>query len=102
MKLYGRSYPDPKSLQWWSTLRVMDPMGVKGRRGSKVHGFKRSNKSKVSANFKGSRASGLFLRGSWLQGYNISKHSKVSMALERQVSKVKRSRVNYEVLDINS
>ena len=37
----------------------MDPMGVKGRRGSKVHGFQRSNKSKVSANFKGSRASGL-------------------------------------------
>ena len=40
----GRSHPDPKTLQWWSTLRVMDPMGVKGRRGSKVpckvHGFK--------------------------------------------------------------
>ena len=48
----------------------------------------RSNKSKVSANFKGSRASGLFLRGSWLQRYNTSKHSKVSMTLERQVSKV--------------
>ena len=44
MKLYGRSHPDPKTLQWWSTLRVMDPMGVKGRKGSKVpckvHGFK--------------------------------------------------------------
>ena len=36
MKLYGRSHPDPKTLQRWSTLRVMDPMGVKGRRGSKV------------------------------------------------------------------
>ena len=67
----------------------MDPMGVKGRRCSKVQGFQRSNKSKVSANFKGSRASGLFLRGSWLQGYNISKSSKVSKALGRQVSKVK-------------
>ena len=36
-----------------ATLRVMDPMGVKGRRGSKIpyeiHGFQRSNKSKVSA-----------------------------------------------------
>ena len=53
VKLYGRSHPDPKTLQWWSTLRVMDPMGVKGRKGSKVpckvHGFHRSNKSKVSA-----------------------------------------------------
>ena len=36
VKLYGRSHPDPKTLQWWSTLRVMDPMGVKGRNGSKV------------------------------------------------------------------
>ena len=53
VKLYGRSYPDPKTPQWWSTLRVMDPMGVKRRRGSKIpykiHGFQRSNKSKVSA-----------------------------------------------------
>ena len=44
VKLYGRSHPDPGTLQRWSTLRVMDPMGVKGRRGSKVpyevHGFK--------------------------------------------------------------
>ena len=44
MKLYGRSHPDPKTLQRWSTLRVMDPMEVKGRSGSKVpckvHGFK--------------------------------------------------------------
>ena len=42
-----------------------------------------------------------FLRGSWLQGHNMSKHSKVSMALKRQVLKIKRSRVNYEVMDIN-
>ena len=74
---------------------------------SRVEGVQRSMvfkgliKSKVSANFKGSRASGLFLRGSWLQGYNMSKHSKVSMALKRQVLKIKRSRVNYEVMDIN-
>ena len=44
VKLYGRSHPDPKTLQRWSTLRAMDPMGVKGRRGSKVpwkvHGLK--------------------------------------------------------------
>ena len=44
LKLYGRSHPDPKTLRRWSTLRVMDPVGVKGRRGSrvtrKVHGFK--------------------------------------------------------------
>ena len=43
VKLYGRSHPDPKTLQWWSTLRVMNPMGVKDGRGSKVpyevHGF---------------------------------------------------------------
>ena len=93
MKLHGRSYPDPKTLQWWSTLRVMDPMGVKGRRNSKVpyevSWFQRSNKSKVSAIFKGSRASGLSLRGSWLQEYNMSKFSTVSKALGRQVSKVK-------------
>ena len=42
--MYGRSHPDPKTLQWWSTLRVMNPMGVKDGRGSKVpyevHGFK--------------------------------------------------------------
>ena len=63
--------------------------------------FQRSNKSKVLANFKDSRASGLSLRGSWLQGYNMSKHSKVSMALKRQVLKIKRSRVNYELMDIN-
>ena len=36
VKLYGRSHPDPKTLQRWSTLRAMDPMGVKGRRDSKV------------------------------------------------------------------
>ena len=51
--VYGRSYPGPKTPQWWSTLRVMDPVGVKGRRGSKIpyeiHGFHGSNKSKVSA-----------------------------------------------------
>ena len=76
-------------------------MGVKGRRGSKVQGSQRSNKSKVSANLKGSRASGILLRGSWLQGYSMSKHSKVSMALKRQVLKIKRSRVNYEVMDNN-
>ena len=35
VKLHGRSYLDPRFLQWWSTLRAMDPMGVKGRRGSK-------------------------------------------------------------------
>ena len=40
VKLHGRSHPDTKTLQRWSTLRAMDPMGVKGRRGSKVHGFK--------------------------------------------------------------
>ena len=44
VKLYGRSHPDPETLQRWSTLRVMDPVGVKGRRGSRVtrevHGFK--------------------------------------------------------------
>ena len=44
VKLYGRSHPDLKTLQRWSTLRAMDPMGVKGRRSSKVpcevHGFK--------------------------------------------------------------
>ena len=40
-------------------------------------------------NFKGSRATGPSLRGSWLQGYNMSKSSKISMALGRQVSKVK-------------
>ena len=44
VKLYGRSHPDPKTLRRWSTLRVMDPVGVKGGRGSrvtrKVHGFK--------------------------------------------------------------
>ena len=65
MKLYGRSHPDPKTLQWWSTLRVMNPMGVKDGRGSKVpyeiHGFKRSNKSKVLTSLKGSRASGFSL-----------------------------------------
>ena len=33
MKLYGRSHPDPKTLQRWYTLRAMDPMGVKGSRG---------------------------------------------------------------------
>ena len=69
------------------------PYACLGRRGSKIpyeiHGFQRSNKSKVSANFKGSRASGLFLRGSWLQGYNMSTSPKVSKALGRQVSKVK-------------
>ena len=64
---------------------------------SRVEGFQRSlatwfhrfDKSKVSANFKDSRASGLSLRGSWLQGYNMSKSSKVSKALGSQVSKVK-------------
>ena len=35
------------------------------------------------------------------KGYNMSKHSKVSMAQKRQVLKVKRSRVNYEIMDIN-
>ena len=49
----------------------------------------KNNKSKVSAIFKGSRASGLSLRGSWLQEYNMSKSSKLSKALGRQVSKVK-------------
>ena len=61
----GRSHPDPKTLQWWSTLRVMNPMGVKDGRGSKVpyeiHGFQRSNKSKVLTSLKGSRASGFSL-----------------------------------------
>ena len=36
VKLYGRSHPAPKIIQGWSTLRVMDPMGVKGRRGTRV------------------------------------------------------------------
>ena len=93
MKLYGRSHPDPKTLQRWSTLRAMDPMGVKGRRGSKVpckvHGFKDPISRRSQQIFKGSRASGLSLRGSWLQGYNMSKSSKASKALGRQVSKVK-------------
>ena len=35
VKLYGRSHSDPKTLRRWSTLRVMDPVGVKGGRGSK-------------------------------------------------------------------
>ena len=51
VKLYGRSHPDPKTLQRRSTLRVMDPVRVKGRRGSRVpcevHGLKRSQTSKV-------------------------------------------------------
>ena len=42
--LYGRSHPAPKTLQEGPTLRVMDPVGVKGRGGSRVpcedHGSK--------------------------------------------------------------
>ena len=33
VKLHGRFHPDPKTLRRWSTLRVMDPVGVKGGRG---------------------------------------------------------------------
>ena len=62
VKLYGRSHPDPKTLRRWSTLRVMDPVGVKGGRGSKVprkvHGSKAFNMSKLSKSFKGSRTLG--------------------------------------------
>ena len=85
VKLYGRSYPDPRSLKWWSTFRVMDPMGVKGRRGSKVHGFKGLITRKSQQISKVLGRQDYFLRGSWLQGHNMSKHSKVSMALKRQV-----------------
>ena len=48
----------------------------------------RSNGLKVLTIFKGSRATGFSLWGSWLPRYNMSKSSKVSKALERQVSKV--------------
>ena len=61
MKLYGRSHSDPKTLRRWSTLRVMDPVGVKGGRGSKVprkvHGSKAFKMSKLSKSFKGFRTS---------------------------------------------
>ena len=93
VKLYGRSHPDPKTLQWWSTFKGHEPYGCQGWKGFRgpLLGpwFQRSDKSKVLANFKDSRASGLSLRGSWLQGYNMSKSSKASKALGRQVSKVK-------------
>ncbi len=63
MKLYGRSHSDPKTLRRWSTLRVMDPVGVKGGRGSKVprkvHGSKAFKMSKLSKSFKGSRTLGV-------------------------------------------
>ena len=36
VKLYGRSLSGPKTLRRWSTLRVMDPVGVKDGRGSKA------------------------------------------------------------------
>ena len=58
VKLYGRSYPDPESLQWRSTLMVMDPTSVKGGRGLKVpceaHGFK-GLRCRRFKSFKGSR-----------------------------------------------
>ena len=50
--------------------------------------LQRSNESKVLTSFKGPKASGFSLRGLWLPKYNMSKFSKVSKALERQVSKV--------------
>ena len=63
VKLYGRSHPGPKTLQRWSTLRVMDPVGVKGGKGSrvprKVHGSKAFKMSKLSKSFKGSRTLGV-------------------------------------------
>ena len=36
MKLYDRSHPVPKLLRGWPAFRVMGPVGVKGRRGTKV------------------------------------------------------------------
>jgi hypothetical protein len=36
VKLYGRSHPAPKLLRGWSAFRVMDPVGVRGRRGTRV------------------------------------------------------------------
>ena len=54
-----------------------------------IHGFRRSNESKVSAISKVSRASGISPRGHGFQGYNMSTSPKVSKALGRQVSKVK-------------
>ena len=64
MKLYGRSHSDPKTLRRWSTLRVMDPVGVKGGRGSKAprkifRGSKAFKMSKLSKSFKGSRTLGV-------------------------------------------
>ena len=81
MKLYGRSHSDPKTLRRWSTLRVMDPLVVKGGRGSrvprKVHGSKAFKMSKLSKSFKGSRTLGVKgLRGPVLimrfQGFPVA------------------------------
>ena len=63
VKLYGRSHSDPKTLRRWSTLRVMDPVGVKGGRGqrllAKFRGSKAFKMSKLSKSFKGSRTLGV-------------------------------------------
>ena len=56
---------------------------------ARFHGFKGLFKSKVLANFKILGRQGFPLRGLCFQGYNMSKSSKVSKALGRQVSKVK-------------
>ena len=75
---------------------------------SRVEGVKRSmvfkgpfsRRSQQISKVLGRQGYSCEVRG--FKGIICQSISKVSMALERQVSKVKRSRINYEVMDINS
>ena len=51
VKLYGRSHPDPKTLQWWSTL-ICQGQGEGEGEGEGYY-------VKVFKSFKGSRVSGV-------------------------------------------
>ena len=78
MVVYFKGH-EPYGCQGWKGFRgpLLDPW------------FQRSDKSKVLANFKDSRASGLPCEVHGFKGIMMSKSSKVSKALGRQVSKVK-------------
>ena len=78
MKLYGRSLSDPRTLRRWSTLRVMDPVGVKGGRGSKV-----PRKVHGSKAFKMSKLLGGLLQTNGVKGVMCQSLQTVSKVLRR-------------------